>query len=509
MQCYRKDKFWADCKETCSPGPNVLDASNSAPWACEELGRRTPGTPQARTCSKDGEDCRLTKCCREAGMQCYEKAHYWAACKAACTPGPDLMAADSDPWTCKALGDRKPGAAPWVAQECATTAENCASKQCCKDANHQCYQKDNFWSECKPSCKPGSKVHPWGKAWSCNKIGMRTPASAAGPEASKGVVAKWVAEKCSGDGEDCRHSQCCKAVGWQCYAKDKNWATCKPSCAERDPFDPTNATWSCAPLGTRSWGLATKGVPSLFCFSLYMPSSYEGGIMQNQLDMGAGIFACDGYDVFANTEATLGTSKDGLLVKTVIIPKINVGVSQDGTAGNAKLFMAVWDKIIAAQKFRYYDWTIKCDPDAVIIPWRMRDHMRQHTGKNVYVVNCNKVPGSPNFPMMFGAVEVFSSKAMDAYAAGSGKCGTQLPWGSWGEDYYMTHCLDFLGVGRVSDFGAIGDNLCTGANCANGGVAAFHPFKTIPAWQGCWNAAVPPPAPPPKAKPEPSIVPVK
>lgn len=31
-------------------------------------------------------------------------------------------------------------------------------------------------------------------------------------------------------------------------------------------------------------------------------------------------------------------------VKAILIPQIPVGVSQDGTAGNAKLFMAVWDK---------------------------------------------------------------------------------------------------------------------------------------------------------------------
>merc|ERR550525_391885 len=90
-----------------------------------------------------------------------------------------------------------------------------------------------------------------------------------------------------------------------------------------------------------------------------------------------------------------------------------------------------------------------------MISYALRQHMAPHIGENVYVVNCNKFPSSPNFPMMFGAVEIFSSAAMIAYAAGSWKCGQDLPWGGWGEDYYMTHCLDYLGVGRISDFSVV------------------------------------------------------
>jgi len=242
-------------------------------------------------------------------------------------------------------------------------------------------------------------------------------------------------------------------------------------------------------MGPRGWGLSIKGYPSLYCISLYMPSSYEGGIINKQLELDAGIFSCDGYDVIASDEVTCGTSKDGVLVKTLTIEKVEVGVSQDGTAGNAKLFMAFWDKIIAGKRFRDYDWTIKADPDAVLIAWRLRDKMAPHIGENVYVVNCNKFPSSPNFPMMFGSLEILSSAAMIAYADGSWTCGQQLPWDAWGEDYYLTHCLDLLGVGRISDFTVVGDNVCTGADCADGSSGSYHPFKTPEDWEGCWNAA--------------------
>jgi len=246
--------------------------------------------------------------------------------------------------------------------------------------------------------------------------------------------------------------------------------------------------WDCTAKGPESWGLATKGYPSLYCISLYMPSSYEGSIINVQLNRSAGIFACDGYDLIAAEDVIVGTSTDGILVKTLVIPKIEVGVSQDGTAGNAKLFMAMWDAIIAGKRFRDYDWTIKADPDAVLIPWRIRDHMRPHISENVYVVNCNAFPSSPNFPMMYGSVEIFSSAAMIAYAEGSWRCGQDLPWGGWGEDYYMTHCMDYVGVGRISDFSVVGDNVCTGASCADG-QASFHPYKTEVEWVKCWDQA--------------------
>jgi len=493
MQCHTKNAFWAQCMAECVPGPNVRDQVSNSAWECKKLGERTAGEP--KQCSDDGEDCSSTKCCNSGGTQCFEKNEFWATCKPQCTPGPDLTAEDSKPWSCKRLGPRTMGAAPWVETKCANTGENCEMKGCCQDEGHQCYKKGPGWSQCRPSCKKGEKLQAWDTPWDCTPFGPRTPAFEKSEQPASGQVAKWVEEKCSEEGENCLDSKCCHGVGEQCYRKSEFWGSCKPSCdTAPDPND-GNKSWSCETVGPKSWGLAIKGWPSLYCFSLYMPSGYEGPLLKSVLKANAGIFHCDGYDVFAAEPDTLGTSEDGIEVKAIQIPKISVGVSQDGTAGNAKLFMAVWDKVIAGGRFRNYDWTIKVDPDAVLVPWRIRDHMRSHVGQKVYVVNCNKFPGSPNFPMMYGAVEVFSQSAMVQYAQNSWKCGKQLPWASWGEDYYMTHCMDFIGVGRIGDFGILGDNMCTGANCADGGIASFHPFKSEGLWMQCWGKAT---APPPK-----------
>merc|ERR1719343_1311050 len=71
--------------------------------------------PEPPTCSKTQKyDCTRSQCCLDAGMQCYEKNQYWAACKQTCEPGsldPEDKGADRVPWTCRKLGARTPGRA--------------------------------------------------------------------------------------------------------------------------------------------------------------------------------------------------------------------------------------------------------------------------------------------------------------------------------------------------------------------------------------------------------------
>jgi len=97
--------------------------------------------------------------------------------------------------------------------------------------------------------------------------------------------------------------------------------------------------------------------------------------------------------------------------------------------------------------------------------------------------------------MMYGALEVFSRKAIIAYAMHNfEKCQSYLDWELWGEDFYMTRCMDQIDVGRLEDFRIIGDNTCvgpgqSGADCNDADVAAFHPFKEIEDWIGCFKTA--------------------
>jgi len=491
MQCYKQDDLYAQCRESCNPGPIPTHWDNKE-WNCEALGHRTKGNV---SCSADGENCLKTQCCKTSGTQCYKKNDVWAMCKSDCFPGaPDMMDDEGSPWSCEKLGPFTAGAQGWVWQDCAKDGENCAAKKCCLDGGMQCFSQGGpvsapYWAQCKPSCTPGEKPQPWGPAWECGQIGSKTPAA----PYKGGLMAKWAQEKCSKYGDDCSKSKCCLGMDAICYEKNSKYATCKTYCTPgKDPND-NNATWSCKELGPRSSGLAIKGNPSLFCISLTRTEGYEVDIMKGQLNFSIGIFACDETGLFsADGIMVLGKDKNGKEVSTVRVESAIIRTTMDGTAGNAKLFANMWDSVITDGRWRNHAWTVKVDPDAVIMPERVRWHVAQHTGEKVYVLNCNKVPGSPNFPMMFGSVEIFSFQAMEAFSTGKEECKAQMgQWlESWGEDYYMGKCMDLIHVGRINDFEVVGDSVCTGVDCNNPGTGAFHAFKSWGAWGLCHQQAV-------------------
>lgn len=211
---------------------------------------------------------------------------------------------------------------------------------------------------------------------------------------------------------------------------------------------------------------------------------YEVDLMKTQIREGAGIFACDDVALACSDNLVLG---DG--IKVIRFNMAAVGISKDGTAGNAQLFMNVWDAIKGVKAVSEADWTIKVDPDAVIVPDRLRQHLSPHTGANVYFKNCGAYQG-PEWPMMFGALEAFSKGAIQAYYAGGARCKSDLGWQSWGEDVYMAKCMDHIGVGAVVDLGLVFDGVCRGyTNCGDKSAAAFHPFKSAAGWLGCWKQA--------------------
>jgi hypothetical protein len=143
--------------------------------------------------------------------------------------------------------------------------------------------------------------------------------------------------------------------------------------------------------------------------------------------------------------------------------------------------MNVWAAVNWIGRWKLTDWTIKVDPDAVLIPDRMRyNHLKYHTGTPCYIVNCNK-PGMSTGPMMFGSIESVSRQGLEKYFVNTGKCN----WGfQFGEDRWFGGCLAALGVQGVQDFSEVGDGVCTGANCGDG-KAAYHPFKAVAPWAAC------------------------
>jgi len=232
-----------------------------------------------------------------------------------------------------------------------------------------------------------------------------------------------------------------------------------------------------------------RGDPSLFCFSVFRAEGYEPALMRAQLSHRAGIFACDEFAIVANEHITLGDGPYGP-VKSLKMPPASVGISKDGTAANTLVFMQAWAMIKYDFRYKNHDWTIKADPDAVVLPDRMRNHLGALNEKKLYVKNCNKYPGAIGWPMMFGALEAFSRDALEEYMENAQKCKDDLQWQAWGEDLFMGECLNHLGVGSAFDATMVSDNVCTGVNCADGQAGAYHPFKDEQKWMECYHTAL-------------------
>lgn len=219
-----------------------------------------------------------------------------------------------------------------------------------------------------------------------------------------------------------------------------------------------------------------KGKPSLFCFSVArMGPEMDTMFMQRQ--MGAGIFACDGHAVYSDTHVNI----DGF--KTTLIPSTASGVSTDKTAANSQVFMITWNNLLTTTKWYEYDFIAKVDPDCVFFPARLRGHVHSYVGQNVFFLNCGKyVPAT-----MYGALEVYSKSSLGAYLSAHPRCETSFPFGAWGEDKYMTNCLEMLGCKSVVDFGNfLHDERCWGVDCGNKQAVAFHAFKQVNQWYNCW-----------------------
>jgi hypothetical protein len=502
----------------CTVGIDLTD-SNSDPWTCKKVG---PLAPKAADwvysqCSASGSDCRKTECCSTSGEQCFVRDEFWAQCRSNCTPGVD----PSEPWsqrkwTCEAKGLRTPVSAPahsagqgklapWVATTCSAEGENCKSSTCCRDAGMQCFEKDDATAKCKAECTAGPDLFDVdGKPWSCRALGPRTPGTV--KPAPPPNVSSWVAKTCAKSDEGCLASGCCTEVGLQCYAKNDKWAACLSDCApgeNRSLYGDVDAKpWSCKALGPRTprpWGN-----PSLFCFAVMRTVGYEGDLMRDQLSEREGIFACDEYAVFSNSPyqgaATtwwhpqeddkkqvplvpvyLGVGPMGP-VNSIPFKPTYVGTSMDHTAGNTELFLRVWEKVKITGKYLTTDFTLKVDPDAVLLPSRLRTLLTPYKEMSTYIVNCDK-PGMA--PMMFGSVEIFSRQAIVDFYDRQQECLGGLEWKAWGEDYFMGKCLDMLGVKRTNQFTIVADGVCKGVDCGNPNAAAFHPKKDSASWMAC------------------------
>lgn len=217
----------------------------------------------------------------------------------------------------------------------------------------------------------------------------------------------------------------------------------------------------------------------LFCWSFAMPN-YEMDILRRQKELSAGIFGC-------NEQIVLSFEPIGDM-NVAVVQRIDSGISKDGSSANALQFMKAWDTIRDDGRWERHDWVVKVDPDAVLLPDRLRIHVNAFNGANAYIRNCGMPMAEGT--MMFGDMEAISNAAMGGYFANSGACYNELPWQGWGEDLFMMRCLERAGTAPMEDFSISQDGLCNGGWCGDNWAAVFHPFKDVSAWEGCWHEAV-------------------
>lgn len=224
------------------------------------------------------------------------------------------------------------------------------------------------------------------------------------------------------------------------------------------------------------------------------PKTPEETLIRRQLLKRASIFACNGFAVIATKHLLIG-NMSGTAVYTWANPAKTVGMGSYGVNGqktdsflNTDTFLKAWDSLINSGHIWPFDFVVKVDPDCVFFPDRLRNHVKDHTGEPVYFPNCGKWASGPK---LYGSLEVFSIEAMRLYADRVADC-KHLPWQGWGEDYYMQHCMDMIGVRQVSDFKQVGDDRCIGAPCSDWTRVAFHDFKEPEEWFNCFDIAIGP-----------------
>merc|ERR1712024_301840 len=111
---------------------------------------------------------------------------------------------------------------------------------------------------------------------------------------------------------------------------------------------------------------------------------HEVELVKNQVKMGLGIFACEEFVVLADRKILLGHLPKGKAkdpIQTVKIP--------DGKVTGMKLFDNIWNAIENDGRFHKHDWTVKVNPDTVLLPGRLRVHLKGKTyrGASQYVRN--------------------------------------------------------------------------------------------------------------------------
>jgi len=237
--------------------------------------------------------------------------------------------------------------------------------------------------------------------------------------------------------------------------------------------------------------------PSLFCFEFISPTGIEPRLLKLQYTSNTSIFTCDEFAIYSRERVEVTR-----LITAVPIDKIDEDhalvqcqdeAEEQGATlcATAKVFTRIWSKVIAEGRFRFHQWTVKTDPDAVFLPKRLRLALGDiaEPEEGVYLNNC---PYG-----LCGSLEVLSRRAVQALGLGLPRCTDgkeeHLNVSSSREDAFLDRCLsNVLRVTRVEMWNLLNDMNCRPDNSSScqGSEAAFHPLKTLADYGTCLATAL-------------------
>merc|ERR1719300_1101655 len=114
-----------------------------------------------------------------------------------------------------------------------------------------------------------------------------------------------------------------------------------------------------------------------------LPFGYEPMLLREQENRRVGIFDCDESAVFSNTSTILSTGEQSPVSVTLLNGSLSVAYGGKWmTALNTGVFNRLWMRVIEIGRYRYHDWVVKADPDAVFFPGRLRQLLRHKAPYN-------------------------------------------------------------------------------------------------------------------------------
>jgi len=500
LTCYKKNDDYAACAPSCKPGVHEPEEEGTwdetgtfikAQWSCDKVGKASkPGCHAFSNKSKS--EC-PTDYCMSMGEKCAprcdtygEENGCWGSGDCMWTDGQCMQACwgfdkkktcqptDKCYWTgsqCQMgwwlfnnydscdqdLGYMWNGSC--VQDPCSRVGEDCSETKCCSTprgaSGMTCFKKDENWATCQEKCTD--------KEWDCEALGPRANYSAG----------------CGWAGKDCAVDKLCCNRGFVCAVKDEFFTGCTQTVKVTTWSKmkiPIPADWEGTVVGAgrdeyqmqQAGPDDTKIGHSLYCFMAFLPDSGEEALVEIARKNKASIWGCDGHDLFHTWQSASAGWDTG-----------------EATLENTDVFINVWEQVQAKGAYSDYEWTVKVDPDCVMVADRLRYHIDSWNLADwaaVYVKNNGMDAGLGNNGFL-GAIEIFTKKAVNIYLDNAYGCKEAMGLDA-GEDGFMKGCMDALGVGFVTDVDIFAPDYDPSV-CQNEGRVAFHPIKTDKEWQCC------------------------